>query len=269
MPTKPIYTDYDFLNVNRGKNHPPSVAAGQLVVHEQLAAAIEGLAFKDDVRVKTNTNINLASPGGTLDGVAMVAGDRFIASGQTAATENGIYVWTGSATPSTRANDANTAVKLYSAIATVNEGTSAGTSWRQSLVNFTLGTGLISWVAFGTGTPAATESVSGAAQIATQAIVDAGTNDLQFVTPLKLRTASYLSLTKEFTVGDGTATSFTLTHNWNTKKVSVVVKEAAGLERDVDIEINRDTVNAVSIKMTPAPALNSFVAFVTRLGVVV
>jgi hypothetical protein len=268
MPSKPIATDYDFLGVNRGINHPPSVVAGQLVVHEQLTSAIEGLGFKDNVRVRTASNVTLSAPGATLDGITMAAGDRFMPAGQTAQPENGIYVWTGAATPATRAPDANTADKLESAISTVDEGTSAGTSWRQSTVNFVLGTGNVVWVPFATGTPPASETVSGAAELATQAETDAGLDDLRIVTPLKFRNAAFLALTKEFTIGDGTATSFTVTHNWNTKKVGVIIREAAGLERDYDAEINRNAVNTIVVKMTPAPATNSVIVYVTRLGIV-
>jgi hypothetical protein len=267
VPTKLISTDYDFQNVNRPFNVPASVSAGQVVVHEQLDAALGGLAFKDNARVRTASNITLSAPGATLDGIAMVAGDRFVAAGQTAQPENGIYVWTGAATPATRATDANTSDKLESAIVSIDEGTSAGTTWRQSTVNFVLGTGNVVWTAFGTGTPAASETVSGAAELATQAETDAGVDDLRIVTPLKLRTAAFLGLTKEFTIGDGTATSFTITHNWNTKKVGVIVREAAGLERDMDVEINRNAVNTVVVKATPAIALNGAIVYVTRLGI--
>lgn len=268
MPTKPIYTDYDFQNINRPINVPAAVAAGQPVVFEQLSGAIEGLGFKDNARVRTTTNVTLSAPGATLDGVTMAAGDRFLASGQTAQAENGIYTWTGAATPATRSADASTADELESAIVTIDEGTFAGTTWRQTQVNFVLGTGNVVWVPFGTGTPAASETVSGAAELATQAETDTGTDDLRIVTPLKLRTASYLPLTRKFTIGDGTATSFTVTHNWNTKDVGVIVREAAGLERDVEAEINQATVNTATVKMTPAPAANSMVVYVTRLGIV-
>ena len=267
----PVSTDLDFQSVNRPVNLPASVAAGQPVVHEQLQSAIEGLAFKDNVRVKTNTNIDLAAPGAVLDGVTMVVGDRWAPSGQTAGAENGIYIWTGAATAATRAPDASTFDELESAIVTVDEGASAGTTWRQSAVNGTLGTTSITWVAFGTGTPAATESVAGAAKIATQAITDAGTNDADFLTPLKALTAAWTTKSKKFTIGDASATSFTLTHNFNTRDLGFVIKEATGLERDIIAEVDRNgagtSLNATVIKMTPAPALNSVVVYVTKLGI--
>jgi hypothetical protein len=265
---KPISADHDFQNINRPINVPPSTAPGEVVVHEQLATAIQGLAFKDNARVRAATNITLSAPGATIDGVTMASGDRFVVAGQTAQPENGIYVWTGAATPATRATDADTADKLESAIITIDEGTYAGTTWRQSTVNFVIDTGNVVWVPFATGTPPATETASGSLEIATQVEADAGLDDVRAMTPLKVRNLSYLELTKEFTIGDGTATSFTLTHNWNTKKVGVIVREAAGLERDYDAEINRNAVNTVVVKMNPAPATNSVVVYVTRLGIV-
>lgn len=268
MPVKPIATDYDFQGVNRGFNHPASVSAGQLVVHEQLTAAVEGLSFKRNARVRTASNVTLSAPGAVLDGVTMAAGDRFVPAGQTAQSENGIYVWTGPATPATRASDANTADELESAVVTIDEGTFAGTTWRQSTVNFVLGTGNVVWNPFGTGTPAASETTSGAAELATQAETDTATDDLRIVTPLKLRNAAFQTLTRKFTIGDGTATSFTIPHNWNTKDVGVIVREAAGLERDYDAEVDRNAVNTVVVKMTPAPATNSVVIYVTRMGIV-
>ena len=58
---------------------------------------------------------------------------------QTSGAENGIYVWNGAATPMTRALDASTFDELEQATTTVEEGTSAGTTYRQTAVNGTLG----------------------------------------------------------------------------------------------------------------------------------
>ena len=76
--------------------------------------------------------------------------------------------------------------ELEQAVTTVEEGTSAGTSWRQSVVNFVLDTGSVTWLQFGAAIGAASETSSGIAEIATQAETDAGTDDARFITPLKL-----------------------------------------------------------------------------------
>lgn len=113
-------------------------------------ALFEGMAWKDSVRAASTANINLASPGTTIDAVAMAAGDRFLAKDQTTGNQNGIYVWNGSAVAATRAADASTFAEMEAAVVTVEEGTAgAGTVWRQTAVNGTLGTTTITWAAFG------------------------------------------------------------------------------------------------------------------------
>lgn len=58
-----------------------------------------------EARAASNTNITVSAPGATIGAVTMVSGDRFLLVGQTTASENGIYVWNGAATPATRALD--------------------------------------------------------------------------------------------------------------------------------------------------------------------
>jgi hypothetical protein len=83
--------------------------------------------FKDDVVVATTGNITLTGAQ-TIDGIAVVAGDRVLVKDQTTASANGIYIV--SATAWTRATDADTSAKLntgayvYVAQGTVNGKTS-------------------------------------------------------------------------------------------------------------------------------------------------
>lgn len=101
-----------------------------------------GLDVKASVRVRTTTNVNLSAPGATLDGVAMAAGNRFLATGQTTTADNGIYVWNGAATPATRAADADSSAEVTSGMFTfVEEGTGADQGWTLTTNNpITLGT---------------------------------------------------------------------------------------------------------------------------------
>jgi hypothetical protein len=267
MP-KFISTSYDFQQVNKITNLPAGSATGEPATYEQLQAAIEGVAYKPNARVRAVTNINLAAPGAVIDGVTMAASDRFVAASQTIGPEIGIYIWTGAGTPATRAPDASTAQELENAIITIDEGSSAGTTWRQATINFVLGTGSPNFVPFGTGTPQGSETIVGAWESATQAEANTGIDDTRIMTAKKVRDLSYLPLTKEFVIGDNIATSFTLTHNWGTYAVDVVVVENTGLRRDYDFELNRGTINTVIVKMTPAIATGAATAYVTRKGVV-
>ena len=195
------------------KNLPDGAAPQEPATVAQLNAAIEGLAPKDNVRVGSVSNINLAAPGATIDGVTMAVGDRFLAKDQTTTSENGIYIYQGAAVPATRAADADAADEMESAITVVDEGTNAGVSYRQTQVNFILDTDPILWTSFGSGASAASETVSGIAEIATQAETDAGTDDARFVTPLKLATSPWAVRSHAQNIGDGASTSYTVTHN--------------------------------------------------------
>ena len=72
-------------------------------------AARQGLDVKQSVRVATAAAINLSTnlvAGQTIDGVALVAGDRVLVKDQVTGTENGIYVAVSSGT-GVRSSDAN------------------------------------------------------------------------------------------------------------------------------------------------------------------
>lgn len=90
----------------------------------QINALQTGSFWKAAVRAATTGNINLSAPGSTIDGVTMVSGDRFLSWQQSTASENGIYIWNGAATPATRATDFDTqADNLSGATVNVQEGT--------------------------------------------------------------------------------------------------------------------------------------------------
>ncbi len=255
MPT-PIRRQLDGENRVPFVNVAPGTAIGHVVTFEQLNAAIQGIAWKDNVRVRTTTNVTLTAPGATLDGVTMLSGEFFLADGQTVTTQRGIYIWNGPATPATRRPDADTFDKMESAVVTVDEGTSGGTSYRQTAVNGVIDTNSFVFTAFGTGTSAATETTSGIAEIATQAETDAGTDDLRFVTPLKL--ATYAGRARRFTqqIGDGSATSIVVTHNLGTRACVVDVSEVAGAFRMIQCEVQKTTINTVTLLFDVAPTSN-------------
>jgi hypothetical protein len=253
-----VLTTLDFANIGKINNLPDGVGNQDPATVAQLKAAIEGLAAKDDVRVRTASNISLASPGATLDGVTMAANDRVLVAGQTAGAENGIYIYNSSSTAMTRAPDASTGAELLSALVPVTEGTSAGTVWRQTAVNIVLATTPISFVVFGTVSPPASESTAGISEIATQAETDAGTDDLRKVTPLKL--ANWPGRVRRYNqaIGDGTATQFTLTHNLGTRDIDVTVRRNSGNYDAVIVDVDALTVNTVRITFGAAPASGAF-----------
>lgn len=87
----------------------------------------QGLDVKASAVVTTTTNITLSGTQ-TIDGVALVAGDRVLVKNQTTASANGIYVVAAGAW--TRATDADTWAKLVSAFVFIEKGTvGADTGW--------------------------------------------------------------------------------------------------------------------------------------------
>jgi hypothetical protein len=253
-----IQTTLDFGNARKIINLPNPTNAQDAATRAYVDAAIEGINWKDSCRVATQGNVNLSSPGATIDGITMTSGDRVLVRAQTTSLENGIYIWNGAAVAMTRALDANTADELEQATSTVEEGTSAGVTYRQTSVNFTLGSDAVNWTVFGSSAGQATETSAGIAEIATQAETDAGTDDQRIVTPLKLASSVYAK--RQFTqnIGDGSATSYTVTHNLNTRDVTVEIYRNSGNFDTVLAEVRRTSVNAVTVVFDNAPASNAY-----------
>jgi hypothetical protein len=218
----------------------------------------EGLAWKDSARVATTANLNLASPGASVDGVTMVANDRVLVRAQTAPAENGLYLWNGAAIAMTRTADCNAAAELEQAVTSVEEGTNAGSTFRQTAVNLTLGTTAVAWTPFGVVAPAATETTAGILEVATQAETDALTADNVWITPQKLGALSSRIKKVSANFGDGSATQYDITHNLNTFDVHVAVFRNSGSEDEIICEVGRPTVNAVRLNFVAAPSSNQY-----------
>ena len=251
-------SDLDFGGVARIRNLPSPVNADEPARLADLNSAVAGRAWKDSCRVAAQTNLNLSSPGASIDGITMSVGARVLVKAQTLGPENGIYIWNGAAVSMTRSLDANTAAELEQAIATVEEGTSAGTSWRQSVVNFVLETGTVTWIQFGTAVGAASETSSGIAEIATQAETDTGTDDQRIVTPLKLNAWANKTRQAQATIGDGTSTQFDVNHNFATRDVIVQVYQATGNYEQVNCDVSLPSTNSARLNFAAAPAANAY-----------
>jgi hypothetical protein len=256
--SKQVLTDLDFNSVARIINLPDPAAAQQPATKAYVDSAVEGLAWKDSVRVATQSNLNLSSPGGTIDGITMATSDRVLVRSQSSLPENGVYIWNGAATPMTRSLDASTSAELEQAVVTVEEGTSAASTFRQTSINFTLGSGDVVWASFGTATPSASETTAGIAELATQAETDTGTDDARIVTPLKLATYAGRKFKTASNIGDGAATQYTVTHNFNTYDVHVEVYRNSGNRDSVLVDVERTSVNAVRLTFAAAPTLDAF-----------
>lgn len=252
-----VLSDLNMGSVARLTNLPDPTDAQHAATKIYVDRAVEGLAWKDDVRVASTANINLAAPGATIDGVTMVTNDRFLAKNQSTGSQNGIYIWNGAATPATRASDGSTFAELEQAVVSVKDGTNADTSWRQTEIGGTIDVSDVTFGSFGTSVGAATETSAGVAEASTQGEVDAGTAGMTFVRPETLAAYSGRKRKSESTIGDAAATSFNIDHNFNMRGVVVEVYKNSGNYDTVLCDVTRPTVNRITLTFAVAPALNA------------
>ena len=116
-------------------------------------SVIRGLDWKQEVVAASTGNVNVASPGASIDGVTLAANHRVLLKDQTTASQNGIYVWTASASALTRALDATTGTQISGATVTVQRGTvNADRIYRCTADDpITVGTTNLPWVQVGAG----------------------------------------------------------------------------------------------------------------------
>lgn len=262
---EPVLSDQDYNNSSRIHGLPSPVSDDEPARKGDLDAAIEGLNNKDNVLVAAGSNTNIVSAPATIDGETPANGDRILLYGQTAASENGIYIYNGSGVAMTRSEDADTADKLRSAVVTVDEGTDAGNTYRQTQVDITLGTDDVLWTAFGSGVSQATETQQGKIEIADQAEADAGIDDQRAMTPFKAKNSALRPAGKQEVIGDGTATQYDVTHSWGTRNVLVNVYENSGSYRQVRVEARALDTNTVRIVFAAAPASNAYIVQILKV----
>lgn len=264
MP-KSIYTDYSFQGGATVTGLPTPANSSDAATKSYVDALVEGVAWKDSVRAATTAAVTIANPGtSTIDGVTLTSGDRVLVKDQNTAAENGIYVFNGSSTAMTRALDASTFAELEAAVVVVEEGsTHAATSWRQTQVNGTLGSSSVSWTSFLPTTPDASTTTAGKVELGTQAEVDAGTatggsGAALVVTPATLASWASRPLRYAAAVGDGSNTSYTITHNLGTRDVVVSLYTNSGNYDEVIADVRHSTTNTVTLVFSSAPASNAY-----------
>jgi len=222
-------------------------------------------------------------------------GYRILLKGQSTDSENGIYnvvAATGSNITLARSSDADTYSELLGAAVFVMEGTTYGsTSWIQSNHYLTDFTSQV-WTQFsGAGTYLAgagltltgntfsvdTTPTSGSASIKTDGgatevktdtsrglSVDANGLGINAGTGLTfssgaLSFASGYGIQKySVNIGDGSATSYTVTHNIGTKDVTVQVYEVGSPYAQVEADVEHATSNTVTIKFATAPTSDQY-----------
>ena len=234
----------------------------------------------------------------SIDGVTPSVADRILVKNETSgnAPYNGIYVVTtvgDGSTPYvlTRSADANTSSEVTSGMFVfIEEGTTNdNTGWVLTTNNpITLNTTALVFAQFsGAGTYSASNGVlltgsnftfaprsgyglqtgsSGAEiklattsglNLSSDLAVGAG-NGISVLTNTVAIDSSVVVSKYAANVGDGSATSYTITHNLGTRDVIVSVYEATGSYAEVICDVNHATTNTITLLFSVAPTSNQY-----------
>jgi phage-related tail fiber protein len=159
------------LNSQKITNLATPTADSDAATKAYVDATKQGLDVKDSVRAATTANITLSGTQ-TVDGVALIAGDRILVKDQSTASGNGIYVVAAGAW--TRATDADVSAEVTAGMFTfVESGTvNADSGWVLTTDNpITLGTTNLTFTQFS----GAGQVVAGAGLTKTGSSIDVGT----------------------------------------------------------------------------------------------
>src|SRR5215469_588992 len=223
-------------------------------------SAIAGLSWKSPARATTTANITLSATQ-TVDGVALVAGDRILVKNQTTQTQNGVYVVAAGAWA--RYTYCTTGAQILNMAIYIEEGTSQpDTGW--VLTNnapITVGSTNLTYVQFtGAGTYTAGNGLTLTGNVFA---VGAGTGILStagqvavdttvIATQAFVNTAVTGMVKKYAATLNGSASPETITHNLNTQDVHVMVHNSASPYQFVQVDWTAPTVNTVQITYNPA-----------------
>jgi hypothetical protein len=221
-------------------------------------ATAQGLDVKQSVRVATTTTGTLATSfanGQVVDGITLATGDRILIKNQSAGADNGIYTVNASGAP-TRSVDADISAEVTAGMFTfVEEGTAnADSGWVLTTDQpITLGSTSLVFTQF-SGTGQITAG-TGLTKTGNTLNVGAGTGITVNADDVAVDT-SVVSRKYETTLSTS-ATSYTLTHNFNTLGVMVSVYDASTGE-EVVVDVTKATVNTVTIGFAVAPSSNAY-----------
>tara|TARA_R110000868_G_scaffold73093_4_gene212364 strand:- start:18 stop:1415 length:1398 start_codon:yes stop_codon:yes gene_type:complete len=191
-----------------------------------------------------------------VDGVTLATGNRVLIKNQADGTQNGIYTVNASGAP-TRSLDMDNGTEFPGAFTFVEQGTVNGdTGWVCSNdAPVTLGSTNITFVQFsGAGTYTAG---NGLTLTGTTFAVGAGTGISVGASTVGIDTA--VVVTKyAASVGDGTATSYTVTHNLGTKDVIVSIYDNSSPYAEVVCDIQHTSTTAITLLFSIAPTSNQY-----------
>lgn len=206
-----------------------------------------------------NTNLVQAETGATNNYVTIwtatgITGEQYLAT-----SRGGLGISLASAANGTLLIGNGTGFDINTTGTAVTTGTGA----QGTALNWNTGSGTLTINAI-----AATTTVSGVAELATQAEVDAkplaGNHAVQIVTPETLRGTPDISRpgtntsTRKYAIACAASTSTTVTHNFGTRQVQVEVYETATPWETVYADVARTSTNVVTVTFATAPSADAY-----------
>ncbi|MBU1282696.1 MAG: head decoration protein [Gammaproteobacteria bacterium] len=222
----------------RVQNLADAVDPQDAVSKAQLDAAVQGWKWKEPVRAASTANITL-SGAQTIDGVSVVAGDRVLVKDQSTGSANGIYVAATGAW--SRAADFDAGTEVVGATVFVSEGTANGNSqWHMTTDGpITIGTTGLVWA-----------QVGGGASYTAGAGIDITGGVISIDPAVVARKVSA-------TIGDNSATTISITHNFGTRDLIVSVREVSS-NAGVIADWVANTDDTVQITFGVAPTTGQY-----------
>ena len=235
------------------------VSAQDAATKAYVDTAVQGIDWKGSVRVATTANVNLSNAlenGDVIDGVTLATGDRVLVKNQTNAAQNGIYVVKASGAPD-RSTDADVATEVTASFAVfVEEGTANADSGYVLTTDgaVTIGTTELVFTQFtGLGQIVAGDGLTKSGNTLN---IGAGTGITVNADTIAIDTTV---VARKFaaSVGNNAATSFVLTHNFNTRDVAVTIYDLSTYE-EVHADAAHSTADTVTVAFAVAPTTNQY-----------
>lgn len=245
------------------KNVADGSVASDGATYGQLLNLVNGKDYKNSVAAASTANITITAPGTTMDGVTLSNGMRLLLKDQTTASQNGIWVFNGSAAALTRPADfptGSTGLVEQGATVVVDGGTNnIASQWTltttgaitvdtTSLV-FTRTTAAGASYTAGNGL-SLTSGTFSVKLPASSGLIEDGTG--LYIDPSIVPAKPYAA-----NVGDGSSTAITVTHNKGTRDVIVCLYDASTYV-EVVTDVVHTTTNTITLNFAVAPASNAY-----------
>lgn len=210
--SKKFNENLDLGSVAKIINVPAPSSAGDAANKAYVDAAVVGVTYVEaPARVAVTTNVNTASPGASLDGLALAAGNRVLLAAQTTPSQNGTWLWNGAAVAMTRTADA---FQNGTVVISGSDGSSTNrdSQWMQTTDGpITVGTTSMTWVQLpNVQISAGTGLTQTGAVISLTAPVTIALGGTGATTAAAALAGLGAARGTEFDIGDGAASSFTL-----------------------------------------------------------